>query len=280
MDLDLSNYSFEYLTAAQRTDEWYKERLGVITGSRFKDVVAYGVKGQPLKARADYKRELVAERLIGMLGRKDVYVTDAMRWGQMNEDMAKTTYQLRTGNKVTEAGFAVMTYKGKRLPIGVSTDGLVGEAGNLEIKSPEPHNYLYNIIKEFEQTQDMPDEYREQVQGQMLVLQRDWTDFVGSDSRMPAGLDMVAIRVERDEEYIEWLFSELLQFEKEVAAEVRSFMRYLPVCERTCRMCGEIFTDQLAQCSNCKFSNTIVNKILAPAELQLSSLDDIKALQK
>lgn len=274
----MDGYSFEYLTAAQRTDEWYKERLGVITGSRFKDVVAIGAKGQYLKARADYKQELVAERIIGMLGRKDVYVTDAMRWGQMNEEMARTAYQLRTGNKVTEAGFAVMTKDGKRLPIGVSTDGLIGEYGNLEIKSLEPHNHLYKVIKGFEKTQDMPDDYKAQVQGQMLVLQRDWTDFVGSDSRMPAGLDLLAVRVERDEDYCTWLFDELLKFEAEVAAEVRSFMRYLPVCERTCRMCGEIFTDQLAQCHNCKFSNTIVNKILAPAELQLSSLDDIKKI--
>lgn len=270
---------FVYLTDAQRTDQWFKNRLGCITGSRFKDVVAIGAKGQYLKARDDYKKELVSERIIGILGRKDVYVTDAMRWGQLNEEIARTTYQLRTGNKVTEAGFAVMLDEdGKKLPIGVSTDGLVGEYGNLEIKSLEPYNHLYNVIKAYQITQEMPDDYKAQVQGQMLVLDRLWTDFVGSDSRMPAGLDLLAVRVERDDDYCEWLLIELLKFAAEVDREVRYFLQFLPVCERTCRVCGEIFIDQLAICPSCKMASTMVNKILKPAELQLSSMDDLKQI--
>lgn len=270
---------FEYFEIDQRTDDWHRLRLGLITGSRFKDVVAIGAKGQYLKARADYKRELVAERIIGFMGRKDVYVTEAMRWGQMNEETARTTYQLRTGNRVTPAGFAIMLdEKGKRLNIGVSSDGLIGDDGNLEIKSPEPHNYLYNIIDQYARTMEMPAEYKAQVQGQMLVLKRYWTDFVGSDGRMPAGLDMLAIRVERDDEYCEWLLDELFKFEAEVQADFRKFLRYLPVANRTCTLCGLVFTDQIATCPSCKFANTIITEILQPAELQLSSLDDIKQL--
>lgn len=271
--------TFNYYTYPQRTDEWYVGRLGKATGSRFKDVVAIGAKGQYLKARDDYKRELVAERIVGILGRKDVFVTQAMQWGQMNEDLARTSYMLRTGNKVTEAGFAVLKdEKGRELPIGVSSDGLIGEDGNLEIKSLEPHNHLYNVIKAFERTQDMPADYKAQVQGQMLVQNRSWTDFVGHDSRMPAGLDLLAVRVERDDDYCEWLLNELMLFNAEVERDFNSFLKYLPVCERTCRLCGLVFTDKLALCPADGSGNTIVNKMLQPAELQLSSLKDLPKL--
>jgi hypothetical protein len=49
----------------QGTQEWKEARAGRITASRAADVMAYGKNGRPLKARADYKGELVAEILSG-----------------------------------------------------------------------------------------------------------------------------------------------------------------------------------------------------------------------
>lgn len=275
--------SFNYYEIDQSSDEWHKIRLGKITASRFKDALAMGVKGNWLKTRADYKAELVAERIIGFIGKKDVYVTPAMQWGNMNEEIARTTYQLRTGNKVSKAGIAVWVddETGKELPIAASSDGFItrkGESkatGNLEIKSLEPHNHLYKVIKGFERTQTMPDDYKHQVQGQMMIQELDWTHFVGSDSRMPAGLDLMACHVDRDEDFIEWLKFELLAFAKEVDAEFYHFLKYLPVCERTCRICGLVFTDKLAICPECKMNSTVVNQLLEPAELRLSELKDL-----
>lgn len=278
--------AYKYYEVDQSGGEWDKLRLGKITASRFKDVVAIGVKGNYLKPRADYKRELVAERIIGVLGKKDVFVTQAMQWGNMNEEIARTVYQLRTGNKVTPSGIAVLLDdNGKELPIAASSDGRItlkgaSEArGNLEIKSLEPHNHLYNVIKEFEKTQTMPDDYKAQVQGQMLIQDDlEFTHFVGHDSRMPAGLDLMACLVERDDDYIEWLRSELFTFAAEVDAEFNSFLKYLPVCERTCKTCGLVFTDKLAICPECRMNSTTVNKVLAPAELKLSELKDLPGL--
>lgn len=279
--------AYKYYEIDQRSDDWDKIRLGKITASRFKDVVAIGVKGNYLKPRADYKKELVAERIIGALGKKDVFVTAAMQWGQMNEEIARTVYQLRTGNKVTPSGIAVLLDEnGKELPIAASSDGRITlkgatqARGNLEIKSLEPHNHLYNVIKEFERTQDMPGDYKAQVQGQMLIQDDlDFTHFVGHDSRMPAGLDLMACFVERDDDYIEWLKDELFKFAAEVDAEFKHFLKYLPVCERTCRTCGLVFTDKLAICPDCKLNSTMVNKVLAPAELKLSELKDLPKLE-
>lgn len=281
--------AFKYYTDPQRSDEWFRRRLGKATGSKFKDVIATAKRPKKdedgnlyypyLDARESYKKELVAQRIVGVLGQKDVYVTPAMQWGQMNEEQARLIYQLRTGNKVTEAGFAVLLDEnGKELPIGVSSDGLIGDDGNLEIKSLEPHNHLYNVIKQYEITHEMPEDYKAQVQGQMLVQDRSWTDFVGHDARMPAGLDLLAVRVERDDDYCEYLLAELLKFTDEVERDFKAFLRYLPVCERTCRIDGLVFTDKLALCPECATSNTVVNKILAPAELQLSTLKDLAQL--
>ena len=67
------------MSELQRNEQWFADRAGKITGSRIRDVKAFseggvylsGVKkGTPkpvksLKAREDYKHQLVAEILIG-----------------------------------------------------------------------------------------------------------------------------------------------------------------------------------------------------------------------
>lgn len=263
----------QYIEITQGTDEWHKLRLGRVTASRFKDVVAIGAKGQYLAARDSYKKELVAQRLIGVLGEKKVFVTDAMQWGHMNEEIARTTYQLQTGRKVTAGGIILHD----TLPVAVSTDGFVDTDGTLEVKSPEPHNYLYNIVLPGQYidpetqvaTQELPDDYKAQVQGQLWVSERKWCDFIGSDSRMPAGLDLYAVRVERDDDYIAFLEHETELFIKEVDRDFYHFLEYLPVCERVCRTCGLVFTDKVAVCPECKINSTEVIKVLEPAKQKL-----------
>lgn len=271
------------VTAAQRTPEWFAARLGRVTGSRMKDVVAIGAKGQYLKARDDYRRELVAERIYGNTGVKDVFVTDAMKWGTMNESIARTNYCLRTGNKVAEEGFIIHQDKNDKgelvdYPLGVSTDGLVNEDGNLEIKCLEPHNHLYTIMQQAMNVladvdgnvaDIMPDAYRAQVQSQLWVTGRDWCDFVGYDSRAPKGLDLMAVRIYRDEMYIAFLKNETEAFLAEVERDFKEFLKYLPVAERLCRDCGTIFTDKIAFCQGCSGSNTAIEKIIEPPQVEL-----------
>lgn len=249
------------VTADQRTPEWYIARLGRATGSRFKDIMAVKKDGSPTEKYLSYKKELVAERIVGEMGKADVFMTDAMKWGQINEGLARTEYMLRTGHKVTPEGFA----QHDDLMIGVSTDGLVDDTGNLEIKCLMPHNHLYNIAMNGE----MPDDYRDQVQGQMWVTGRYWCDFVGYDSRMPKGLDLVVTRVLRDDDYIMKLEARVGEFLDDVRRDLAFFLRFLPVCERLCRTCGWIFTDKLLLCPACKTNNTELRKVLEPAERKL-----------
>lgn len=264
----------KFITADQRSPAWFAARLGRVTGSRFKDVMAISKKtGEPLKAREDYRKELVTERILGDAGKKEVFMTDAMRWGQLNESLARTQYSLMTGNKVTEEGFI----QHDDLMVGVSTDGLVtsgSQEGNLEIKCLEPHNHLYNIAM----NNAMPDDYRDQVQGQMWITGRPWCDFVGYDSRMPDGLDLFVTRILRDEDYIMQLEAEIMGFLAEVERDFRHFLRYLPTAERVCRACGTMFIDKINLCPECMSNQCAIKKILQPAELRLLTIEEKEAM--
>lgn len=268
-----------FVTAEQRTDEWYAGRLGRATASRAKDITAYssravknketGEKYFPeLKARSDYRRELVSERLIGVLGRKDVFVNSAMQWGITNESLARTNYMLMTKNKVTEEGFA----QHDELMSGCSTDGLVNTNGNLEIKCLEPYNHLYEIVKHGE----LPYQFRDQVQFQLWITERKFCDFVGYDSRQPAGLDMFAVRVERDEEHIAYLGAETRKFLAEVDEDMAYFLQFLPYCDRTCRQCGVIFQSKITICPDCTSPDTVANKVIEPAVRSLNRIPTTK----
>jgi len=281
-----------YVETKQRSDEWFKLRLGKVTGSRIKDVVGMTASGQYLKKREDYKRELVSERIVGILGRKDVYVTPAMQWGTMNEDAARTTYMLRTRNKVTEEGFCIWQREDdngnmKDLAVGVSTDGLVNDDGNLEVKCLESHNHLYKIIRENMQfdaedqlVRTLPEEFKAQVQGQLMVTGRQYCDFVGYDSRVPVGLDLFALRVERDEDYIMFLEYEILQFLAEVERDFKYFLQYLPIAERVCLECGVVFVDQVSACGDCMSGNTQMTEVLQAPKYKLTGVEELLQVGK
>lgn len=280
----------KFVTAAQRTPEWYQARLGKVTASAVKDVIAYSKRGiyvrdedneyvldengdrvieyPELEARKKYRRQLVTERIYGMAGVEEPYVNDAMRWGMLNEDIARTQYKLATGNKVSEEGFCIYELDGKEIMAGCSTDGLINNEGNLEIKNLTPSNHLYEIIRE----NKLPDQFKDQVAMQLWVTGREWADFVGYDSRAPQGIDILAVHVERDEEmeeHISYLESEIFKFLEEVDREYKWFLQYLPFAERVCKDCGTIFESYVNICPSC-YSNTIrLEKIITEPRLNL-----------
>ena len=161
-------------------------------------------------ARLNYRKQLVAERLTQMPDDLDPYITKEMRWGIMNEEIAKQKYQLRSRNIVVDAPFMhhpeIMAGAS---PDGTCTDRITGEIGNIEIKCLKSSNHLYEII----QQQKVPEKYKAQIQMQMWINGAEWCDFVGFDSRMPEGMRMFVNRVERDDFYIdEVLVPNILRF--------------------------------------------------------------------
>lgn len=200
--------------AEQRSEEWLKARLGIATGSKFGDIVAVTRSGYAA-CRKNYAAELLIERLTGR--NTEYFESPAMAWGTKYEPSARLAYELHTGNEVEETGF----WKLHDLDAGASPDGLVGTDGLLEIKCPNTATHLETLS-----TKKIPRQYVAQVQGQMWVTERQWCDFVSFDPRLPENAQMIIIRVNRDDVYINNLKDEVTSFLNEVEAQVEFVQNY------------------------------------------------------
>lgn len=190
----------------QRTDEWYKARLGKVTASKVSAVLAK----KDSATRADYLTDLVLERLTGT--QQEFYQNEAMQWGTDTEPQARMAYEAETGNLVDELGFIDHPTIAN---FGCSPDGVIGESGLIEIKCPNSKTHLSTLL-----SGKAPTKYIPQMQTQMAVMNRQWCDFVSFDPRLPEELQLFVIRVNRDDEYIAKLEEEVTAFLKEVESTV------------------------------------------------------------
>lgn len=200
--------------AEQRSPEWFEARLGKATASRFSDIMAKTRSGYAA-SRKNYMAELVTQRLTGAI--PEPYSNTAMQWGTDNEPLARLAYELQTGNEVEETGLWVHD----TLEAGASPDGFVNKDGVLEIKCPNTATHIETL-----ELQQVPRQYLAQVQGQMWITDRKWCDFVSYDPRLPENAQMIIIRVERDEKYIEELETEVINFLKQVEEQVKFVKEY------------------------------------------------------
>jgi len=198
----------------QRSEDWFRARCGKATASRFNDVMATLKSGGEAATRKNYRTQLVIERLTGIP--TETYTNGAMQWGVEFEPLAATMYEAETGNVIEEVGFE----EHFELEAGASPDGLIGEDGLIEIKCPNSATHI-----EYLKGKSLPKEYKAQVQGQLWITDRKWCDFVSYDPRMPANLQLFIVRVERDEEYIDELYREVVKFLKEVYEEVEELKK-------------------------------------------------------
>lgn len=190
----------------QGTEAWHELRLGCLTASRFKDVMAKGRGNSPSKTREAYMMQLIAEKLTSEP--QDTFTNSAMEWGNECEPRARAKYEIMNGVEVEQVGFIKPDFSDE---IGVSPDGLVGENGLLEIKCPKTTTQIQRFL-----SGEFPSEYKAQVQGQLWISERDWCDFVSFDPRIDTEADYFCIRVERDEEYIKNLSAQCFDFIEEM----------------------------------------------------------------
>lgn len=173
------------LTMPQGSPEWFAARLGRVTGSRAKDVLAT-IKSGEAAARRDYRIELVTERLTGQ-PLDDGFVSKDMLRGTELEPEAFAAYEAETGVLVRRTGFITFDH----MMVGCSLDGDVDNLGGLiEIKCPKMathYRYLSNP--------GMPNEHRAQMLHNVWVTGAAWCDFVSFDPRFPEGLRLVIRRV-------------------------------------------------------------------------------------
>jgi putative phage-type endonuclease len=188
----------------QRTEEWFNARLGKVTASRVADVLAK-IKTGEAAARKNYKMELVVQRLTKQFG--ESFSNAAMEWGTEQEPFARMAYEAQTGNFVKEVGFVDHPVISM---FGCSPDGIVDE-GLIEIKCPNTSTHIETVLDN-----KAPSKYIPQMQCQMSVTGAKWCDFVSFDPRVPDDLQLVVVRVERDQDYIDSMEAEVKQFLSEV----------------------------------------------------------------
>ena len=190
----------------QLSDEWFAARLGKITSSRVKDVMAKGRSGAVSASRKNYMMELLCQRLTGQ--REEGFTSTAMQRGTDLEPLARAAYEVNHDALVTEAEFILHPdYEFT----GSSPDGYVGESGLIEIKRPNTAQHIACI-----QSGPHDPKYEHQMQHQMFCTGREWCDFVSFDDRLPEPLQLFVSRVNRDDDKIKAMLDEIQKFEDEL----------------------------------------------------------------
>ena len=145
--------------------EWFVARLGIPTCSNFSRIIT-PAKGKPSAQADDYIAELIAETMQSDLPGPQAlekYASPAMQYGTDTEPEARRYFEMVTNLDVTEVGFCISDC-GR---FGGSPDGLIGEDSGLELKCPSGKTHVRYLLDG-----GLPDEYRPQVMGHLIVSGR------------------------------------------------------------------------------------------------------------
>jgi exodeoxyribonuclease (lambda-induced) len=224
----------------QGSPDWHHSRLGIPTASNFKHLMAhsedkwrvlrksgttvklftnkeaalkfaidkYDVRyepGKPLQGFNDYALEIACQKLTNCFDDSEGFSTYWMARGHELEPLARKYYEFESGQKVDECGLILTDDQN----CGASVDGLVGDDGIVEIKCLKRINHVRIVLDG-----EVPREYIPQIQGQLMITERAWCDFVAFHPEAP--IDGFIIRVERDEAFINGIRLHLSRFHDEV----------------------------------------------------------------
>lgn len=175
-------YNFE-----QRTPEWYQIRLGVLSAS---DAATIAANGKGLETLCLHK---AMEIVTGLS--QESFVNEDIERGIELEHEARSLYELKTGRLVKEVGFVKMSER-----IGCSPDGLVEQDGLVEFKCRNSLNHFKRLLG-----YKIDREHRLQIQMQMLICEKKWTDYVCYNRGFSADSQLVIERVYPDENDVKLL---------------------------------------------------------------------------
>jgi putative phage-type endonuclease len=194
---------------SQRSEAWFKLRLGKVTASRIADMTARTKSGWGA-SRAKYMYELLLERLNGCP--LPSYQSKAMQVGIEREPAARDAYCFVHNCQVEEIGF--VTHPTITMA-GCSPDGLIGTDGVLEIKCPEPSAHWQTL-----RTEQIDGDYLKQMQFQLACTGRAWADFVSFNPDFPVPMQFFCKRVLRDDRLIAELEHHTINFLDELEREL------------------------------------------------------------
>ena len=169
----------------QGSEAWLLLRRGKPTASEFHNLVTPEFKIRTGQTPQSYIYAKAAEMFCGIT-QEDQANSWAMQQGTMLESEAIPYYELVHDVKVRRVGFVTTD----NCRIGCSPDGLIGEDGGIEIKSPQPPKHVQNLMEGI-----VPKEYLPQIHGSMFVTGRPWWIFMSYSRKFPP----LIVCVERDE---------------------------------------------------------------------------------
>lgn len=198
---------------AQGSDEWYLCRRGLPTASMFS--VIGRQKGRAAdgtsKTRTTYLHKLAGEIITGEP--MESYTNPSMDRGHAQEDDARNLYAFQHDVEPELVGFIEDT----DLRAGASPDALIGTDGVLEIKAAAAHIQIERLKKG-----KLPPEHVAQVQGALLISQREHADFVSYCPKLP----LLVVRVGRDAEFLKTLTDDIAQFNEDLDDLISWIRRY------------------------------------------------------
>jgi hypothetical protein len=153
----------------QGSPEWLDARRGIVTASVVGQLITPGtIKPASNDTSRALTMVLAAERITGRT--EPVYVNGDMERGTWDEPIIRDLYREHYA-PVAEVGFMVEDRWGVR--IGYSPDGLVGDDGLIECKSPRAKTHFATILADA-----VPGYNMAQIQCGLLVSGRAWCDFI------------------------------------------------------------------------------------------------------
>jgi hypothetical protein len=177
----------------QRSPAWFAARIGLLTGSCADAIIAERKRGTgELAIRRDLRRRIVCERVTGLAVDDVPFLPAHMQRGEELEPAAFAAYETQTGQMVNRVGFVShMT-----LNAGCSPDGFIGNwEGVLELKCPKSMTHLTYF--------EAPDLFRQEYLGQALhalwLTGAQWCDLCSFDDRFPASMELVRVRIKRED---------------------------------------------------------------------------------
>jgi len=189
------------VTADQHGADWLIARAGHSTASRMNDVMAK----PDSQAYQKYRTKLITERLSGRS--VEQYVSPHMDFGIQTEPVARTEYEIVSGNNVNRTGFVLHpTFDFS----GASPDGLVDANGCIEIKVPCTHNHI-GWMEQWKKQGTAPTEHIRQCQWVINCCEREWCDFISFNAEsdevpnhfaLDDKLNLFTVRVYRDDKAI------------------------------------------------------------------------------
>ncbi len=202
------------ITRGQHTDpRWKPCRMGLPTASEFGSIIT------PKDMTYSKSAEGYICDLIDELKRPDQHAAEGFqgskdtRRGNALEPEALGVYEFDTGIRVHSVGLVLSDCR----RFGCSPDGLIGDAGLVQVKCPDGKKFVA-LQRKWMQTKEVPADYKAQCHGEMIVTGREWNDLM----IYCPGYDPLVIHITPDK-FTDRLREHLDQFHTEYVAALAAF---------------------------------------------------------